>query len=232
MLEINNVQSGYGDIRVLRGINLGLSQGEFVGLWGHNGMGKSTLMRTILGYLPARNGAIRFDGRDITTMATHQRARLGIGLVPQGRAIFPHLSVLDNLRMGAASTTGGKDRERTVSEVLEHFPRLNNYLDRPGGLLSGGEQQLLALARCLCGKPRLMLLDEPTEGIQPSIIAEMVDTLHQIRKATGLTLLLVEQNQAFIGSLADRVLTMQKGVLVNESSTRDFLNNTHAFSSA
>ncbi len=230
MLEIKDVQSGYGDIRVLRGIDLRLSQGEFVGLWGHNGMGKSTLMRTILGYLAAKNGSISFAGSDITTMPTHRRARMGIGLVPQGRAIFPHLSVLDNLRMGAVSS--GREREQIVASVLEYFPRLNNYLDRAGGLLSGGEQQLLALARCLCGKPKLMLLDEPTEGIQPSIIAEMVDTLHAIRKATGLTLLLVEQNQAFIGSLADRVLTMQKGQLINESSTRDFLNNTHAFSTA
>lgn len=230
MLEIKDVQSGYGDIRVLRGINLKLSQGEFVGLWGHNGMGKSTLMRTILGYLSAKQGSLSFEGQNITTLPVHRRARLGIGLVPQGRQIFPHLSVMDNLRMGAVSS--GKQREQIVHAMLEHFPRLKNYLDRPGGLLSGGEQQLLALARCLCGQPKLMLLDEPTEGIQPSIIAEMVDTLHAIRKATGLTLLLVEQNQAFIGSLADRVLTMQKGQLINESSTRDFLNNTHAFSSA
>ncbi|RJF96803.1 ABC transporter ATP-binding protein [Noviherbaspirillum cavernae] len=230
MLDIKDIHSGYGDIRILRGINLSLSQGEFVGLWGHNGMGKSTLMRTILGYLTATAGSISFEGQDITGMATFRRAQLGIGLVPQGRAIFPHLSVLDNLRMGAVSFS--QDRDETVSSVLKHFPRLNAYLDRPGGLLSGGEQQLLALARCLCGKPKLMLLDEPTEGIQPSIISEMVDTLHRIRESTGLTLLLVEQNQAFIGSLADRVLTMQKGVLVNESSTRDFLNNTHAFASA
>lgn len=228
MLQIKDVQSGYGDIRVLRGINLQLRQGEFVGLWGHNGMGKSTLMRTILGYLQAKSGSINFEGQDITGLPIHRRARLGIGLVPQGRAIFPHLSVLDNLRMGAV-TTGG-EREQIVMSVLKHFPRLNNYLDRAGGLLSGGEQQLLALARCLCARPKLMLLDEPTEGIQPSIISEMVDTLHEIRKETGLTLLLVEQNQAFIGSLADRVMTMQKGVLTNESSTSDFLKNTHAFS--
>jgi len=228
MLQISNVQSGYGAIRVLRGINLVIRPGEFVGLWGHNGMGKSTLMRTILGYLSVKTGAISFSGQDITTIPSHRRARLGIGLVPQGRGIFPHLTVLDNLRMGAV--TSGKHGAEIVRTTLKQFPRLNHYLDRPGGLLSGGEQQLLALARCLCSRPKLMLLDEPTEGIQPSIISEMVDTLHEIRKTTGLTLLLVEQNQAFIGSLADRVMTMQKGVLTNECSTREFLSNTHAFS--
>lgn len=221
MLEINDLRSGYGDIQILRGVNLSVKRGEFVGLWGHNGMGKSTLMRSILGYLPATNGTITFNGNDITRQATFKRSRAGLGLVPQGRQIFPHLSVMDNLRMGAAMVNGDKDA--IVAKALEDFPRLQRLVDRPGGLLSGGEQQLLALARCLCAQPLMMLLDEPTEGIQPSIISEMVDTLLRIREATGLTLLLVEQNQEFIGALSDRVITMQKGQLTNIQSTREFL---------
>jgi branched-chain amino acid transport system ATP-binding protein len=226
-LEIENLCSGYGTIQILRGIDLNVKAGEFLGLWGHNGMGKSTLMRTILGYLPAQSGSVVFNSDDITRMPTHQRARLGIGLVPQGREIFPTMSVLDNLRMGctaqrAASTN---DHEATIHAVLRHFPRLEALLDRNGGLLSGGEQQLLALARCLCGKPSLMLLDEPTEGIQPSIIAEMVDTLRRIRDETGLTMVVVEQNQEFIAALSDRVVIMQRGQLVRERSPMEFLKD-------
>jgi branched-chain amino acid transport system ATP-binding protein len=224
MLEIKGLQSGYGAIRILRGIDLSVKSGEFVGLWGHNGMGKSTLMRTVLGYLPALAGSVVFDSTDITRLPTFERARLGIGLVPQGREIFPGLSVLDNLRMGCVTQPCRPDD--TIASVLRHFPRLEALLDRNGGLLSGGEQQLLALARCLCGKPRLILLDEPTEGIQPSIIAEMVDTLHRVRQATGLTMVLVEQNQSFIAALSDRVVIMQKGQLVREQSPREFLADT------
>jgi urea ABC transporter ATP-binding protein UrtE len=221
MLEIKNLHSGYGSIRILRGISLTVKAGEFVGLWGHNGMGKSTLMRTILGYLPTESGSVHFDGIDISRMPTFIRARMGIGLVPQGREIFPNLTVLDNLKMGCLTDVGNADE--TIASVLQHFPRLKSLLYRAGGQLSGGEQQLLALARCLCGKPRLILLDEPTEGIQPSIIAEMVDTLHQIRQATGLTMVLVEQNQNFIAALSERVVIMQRGQLVREQTPREFL---------
>jgi len=227
MLEINDLSSGYGDIQILRGVNLSVRRGEFVGLWGHNGMGKSTLMRTILGYLPASAGTIKFNGADITRHPTFKRSRAGVGLVPQGRHIFPHLSVMDNLRMGAVMSVG--DREAIVAKALNDFPRLKPYADRAGGLLSGGEQQLLALARCLCSQPHLMLLDEPTEGIQPSIISEMVDTLLRIRESTGLTLLLVEQNQAFIGALSDRVVTMHKGQLTIEQTTGAFLASQPGF---
>jgi branched-chain amino acid transport system ATP-binding protein len=224
LLEIKGLQSGYGAIRILRGVNLTVEAGQFVGLWGHNGMGKSTLMRTVLGYLAAQAGSIVFDGADITRLPTFNRARLGIGLVPQGREIFPSLSVLDNLRMGCVMHPGKPDD--TIASVLEHFPRLEPLLNRNGGLLSGGEQQLLALARCLCGKPRLILLDEPTEGIQPSTIAEMVDTLLRLRHTTGLTMVLVEQNQSFIAALSDRVVIMQKGQLTREHSPREFLADT------
>ena len=216
MLEVKGLHSGYGQIPILNSISFSVAQGEFVGLWGHNGMGKSTLMRTLMGYLPATAGSIAFEGADITRHVPYQRALLGIGYVPQGREIFPALSVIDNLRMGCVKDPG--DPQPTIDRVLVEFPRLKPLLDRVGGLLSGGEQQLLALARCLCGNPKIILLDEPTEGIQPSIIAEMVETLHRLRQSGGLTMILVEQNRDFIAALSQRILMMQKGTIVRETT--------------
>lgn len=221
MLEVSGLHSGYGRIPILNGLSFGVAQGEFVGLWGHNGMGKTTLMRTLMGYLPATQGRIAFEGADITRTPVFARARLGMGFVPQGREIFPALSVIDNLLMGCVKNPGRP--EPKVEAVLEEFPRLKPLLARTGGLLSGGEQQLLALARCLCGDPRIILLDEPTEGIQPSIIEEMVETLHRLRGTRGLTMILVEQNRDFIAGLANRVLIMQKGAIARETTPAAFL---------
>jgi urea transport system ATP-binding protein len=157
---------------------------------------------------------VHFAGSDITAAEPFRRARLGLGYVPQGREIFPALTVLDNLRMGCSKQAGGE--QETIDEVLEEFPQLKRLLDRVGGALSGGEQQLLAIARCLCGKPRLVLLDEPTEGIQPSIIDEIVDTLQRLRDNSGLTMILVEQNLDFIAALSQRILMIQKGAITRE----------------
>ncbi|MFN9771881.1 MAG: ABC transporter ATP-binding protein [Burkholderiales bacterium] len=220
MLEVRGLDSGYGRIPILNAISLTVAKGEFLGIWGHNGMGKSTLMRALMGYLPAHAGTIVFEGKDITHAPTHQRVRLGMGFVPQGREIFPALSVMDNLLMGCAKDPG--DPKKTVDAVLEDFPRLKPLLGRVGGLLSGGEQQLLALARCLCGHPKIVLLDEPTEGIQPSIIEEMIATLHQLRERSGLTMILVEQNRDFISGLAQRVIIMQKGAVARETTPQAF----------
>jgi ABC-type branched-subunit amino acid transport system ATPase component len=221
MLEISGLHSGYGRIPILNGLSFGVEKGEFIGLWGHNGMGKTTLMRTLMGYLPATQGRIAFEGADITRAPVFARARLGMGFVPQGREIFPALSVMDNLLMGCVKNPGRP--EPKIEAVLEEFPRLKPLLARTGGLLSGGEQQLLALARCLCGDPRIVLLDEPTEGIQPSIIEEMVETLHRLRGTRGLTMILVEQNRDFIAGLANRVLIMQKGAIARETTPAAFL---------
>jgi branched-chain amino acid transport system ATP-binding protein len=215
MLQVKGLHSGYGQIPILNSIGFSVAQGEFVGLWGHNGMGKSTLMRTLMGYLPATAGSIAFEGTDITRHVPYKRALLGIGYVPQGREIFPALSVIDNLRMGCVKSPG--DAQPAIDRVLVEFPRLKPLLERVGGLLSGGEQQLLALARCLCGNPKIILLDEPTEGIQPSIIDEMVETLHRLRQS-GLTMILVEQNRDFIAALAGRILMMQKGMILRETT--------------
>ena len=214
LLTVDDLHSGYGRIPILGGVSLQVGEGAFVGILGHNGMGKSTLLRTLTGNLPATAGSITFDGRDITRLSPTARARAGIGYVPQGREIFPALSVHENLRMGCLLS---RDREEVViADILTLVPRLKADLDRPGGALSGGEQQLLALARCLCGAPRIILLDEPTEGIQPSIIEEIIETLQAIGQQRGLTVLLVEQNLNFIASLSQRVLILQKGRITRE----------------
>jgi branched-chain amino acid transport system ATP-binding protein len=214
MLNVQGLCTGYGRIPILNGVSFAVKVGEFIGILGHNGMGKTTLLKALMGFLPATAGTVRFDGHDVTTAEPYQRARLGLGYVPQGREIFPGLTVYDNLRMGCTKENGGE--QETIEEVLEEFPRLRPLLDRSGGALSGGEQQLLALARCLCGKPRLILLDEPTEGIQPSIIDEIVEVLQRLRDKTGLTMILVEQNLDFIAALSRRILIIQKGAITRE----------------
>ena len=179
MLEVVNLHAAYGRIPILHGVSFTVAQGEFVGVLGHNGMGKTTLLKALMGFLPATAGQVRFADTDVTAMEPYDRARLGFGYVPQGREIFPQLTVYDNLRMGCTKERGSE--RNIIAPILEDFPRLKPLLDRLGGALSGGEQQLLAMARCLCGKPRLVLLDEPTEGIQPSIIDEIVETLQRLR---------------------------------------------------
>ena len=219
MLDVQGLRTGYGRIPILNGIGFAVGEGEFVGVLGHNGMGKTTLLRALMGFLPATGGRVQFAGTDVTAMEPYRRARLGLGYVPQGREIFPDLTVYDNLRMGC-SKQGGLEQD-TISAVLEEFPRLKTLLDRVGGALSGGEQQLLAIARCLCGKPRLVLLDEPTEGIQPSIIDEIVETLQRLRASSGLTMILVEQNLDFIAALSQRILIIQKGTITREVQPGD-----------
>jgi branched-chain amino acid transport system ATP-binding protein len=219
MLDVQGLKTAYGRIPILHGVSFAVKDGEFVGILGHNGMGKTTLLKALMGFLPATGGRVYFTGGDITAAEPYRRARLGLGYVPQGREIFPALTVLDNLRMGCSKQAGGE--QETIEEVLEEFPRLKRLLDRAGGALSGGEQQLLAIARCLCGKPRLVLLDEPTEGIQPSIIDEIVETLLRLRDNLGLTMILVEQNLDFIAALSQRILIIQKGTITREVQPSD-----------
>ena len=212
MLEVRGLRAAYGRIPILYGIDLQIAAGEVVGILGHNGMGKTTLMKTLIGLVPATDGSIVFDGIDVTRERADRRARRGMGYVPQGREIFPRLSVRENLRM-AALAAGGSD-ESAVDEVLADFPRLEPLLDREGSALSGGEQQILAIARCLCTRPSLILLDEPTEGIQPSIVEQIAENLAALRAARGLTVVLVEQNLDFTAALSTRVLLIQKGEIV------------------
>lgn len=209
-LQVKGLSGGYGHVPILHGLDFAVGENEIVGVLGHNGMGKTTLLKTIMGFLPATSGSVRFHSTDITRMSSYERARQGIGYVPQGRGIFPQLTVRDNLRFAWHDYAGGTEDE-VIEAVLADFPRLSRLLDREGGALSGGEQQLLALARCLMGDPEFLLLDEPTEGIQPSIIEEMAETLLRLRKARGLSILLVEQNFDFIADLSDRVLVLERG---------------------
>ena len=220
ILQIKGLSGGYGKVPILHGIDVSVRAGEVVGILGHNGMGKTTLLKTVTGFLPATSGSVRFHGTDVTRMVPNDRAGLGIGYVPQGRGIFPQLSVRDNLRFAWHDYSGGTEGE-VMETVLADFPRLRRLLDRDGGALSGGEQQLLALARCLMGDPEFLLLDEPTEGIQPSIIEEMAETLLQLREARGLSILLVEQNFDFIKDLSDRVLVLERGRITGELSRAD-----------
>jgi urea ABC transporter ATP-binding protein UrtE len=210
MLDVSQLRSGYGRIPILAGVSFSLGEGEMLGVLGHNGAGKTTLLKTIAGFIPVNGGSVKLCGSEMKAAAPHARARAGMGYVPQGRRIFPSLTVKENLEIAAARS------RRAIGEVLELFPRITRLLDRKGGALSGGEQQLLALARCLCARPRVILLDEPTEGIQPSIIEEMIETLKNIRNSERLTVLLVEQNLECLTALTDRILVLNRGSIVKE----------------
>ncbi|MGX5649713.1 ABC transporter ATP-binding protein [Hydrogenophaga borbori] len=220
VLELQGIRGGYGRINVLDGVSLSVGEGEFLGVLGHNGMGKTTLMRAIVGEIALTAGTLRWRGQSIAGLPTHRRVALGIGYVPQGRRIFPLLSVRENL-LFAASVHGRREAARVVDEVLADFPALGRLLERPGGLLSGGEQQILALARCLCTRPTLVLLDEPTEGIQPSIIEDMVVLLRALRERHRLSIVLVEQNLDFLRALSDRIVVLEKGRTVREARASD-----------
>jgi urea ABC transporter ATP-binding protein UrtE len=211
MLTVSGLSAGYGDIPVLHHISMAIASSESVGILGHNGMGKTTFLRCLIGALKPSAGSVQLEGQDVTRLAPHSRARLGMAYVPQGREIFPTLSVRDNLRMGLVKT--GESAPAALDALLVDFPRLVPLLDRAGGSLSGGEQQLLSLARALAGKPKLLLLDEPTEGIQPSIIEEIAQTLTSLRDRLGLTIVLVEQNLDFIATVSQRVLVIKRGQL-------------------
>ena len=215
ILSVENIRAGYGRIPVLNGISFAVGEHEVVGILGHNGMGKTTLLKALIGQLPVFAGTIRFAGADITRQPAYRRARAGIGYVPQGRAIFSSLTVRDNLRMGFVEN-GIDMEESVVNDILARFPRLDPLIDRIGGTLSGGEQQILALARCLCGRPKLLLLDEPTEGIQPSIVDEILEILVGLHRHQGLAVIVVEQSLEFIRSLSQRTLLIEKGVITGE----------------
>ncbi len=209
MLEAADIHARYGRIPILNGVSVAVASGEAVGILGHNGMGKTTLLKTLMGYLPLAAGTIHFDGADIGREPTHRRARAGLAYVPQGREIFPFLTVAENLRLAARG-------EAEVEAAIEDFPALKPLLGRQGGSLSGGQQQILAIARCMCTRPKCILLDEPTEGIQPSIVEEIAALLVRLRAARGLALVIVEQRLEFIAGIAGRVLVMQKGRIVKE----------------
>ena len=215
VLEITDLHAGYGEVPVLRGVSLQLHEGEAIGIVGHNGMGKTTLLRTIMGLLPSTGGKIVVDGVDVTTWAAHERSRLGIAYVPQGRGILPGLSAHENLRL-AWTPDSGETEERAIERVVGIFPRLNRLLNRRGGALSGGEQQILALARALVSLPWLLVLDEPSEGIQPSIVQEIGELLAALREKHRLSMLIVEQNLELVLDVASRIVLVERGRIIRE----------------
>ena len=212
-LEVKGLTAGYGRIPVLNGVDFAARAGEVLGIIGYNGMGKTTLMKALIGLVPATGGTIRFEGTDITHEPAFSRARRGIGYVPQGREVFPRLNVRDNLRIGAS--TAGAGRDRVVQGVLAEFPTLQRLLDRVAGTLSGGEQQILAIARALCARPRLLC----STSRQKESSRRSSTTLPRRwggSQGGNLTMILVEQNLEFVAGLATRALIIQKGRIVNE----------------
>lgn len=220
LLRIEGLKGGYGGTPVLQGIDLSINAGEIVAVIGRNGMGKTTLMRSLMGLVPASEGTVRFGGSDITGLNTDLRARMGIGYIPQGRDVFPELSVTENLIVGEQAR---EDRasEADYQRIYEFFPILLERAGQPAGTLSGGQQQQLAIARAMISNPRLMLFDEPSEGIQPSIIKDIARHIIKLNADTGVSVCLVEQNLDLIVSIAQRGYVLDKGRVVAQLSREE-----------
>jgi branched-chain amino acid transport system ATP-binding protein/urea transport system ATP-binding protein len=224
VLELRDVHAGYGPSTVLRGIDLRVGAGERVAILGRNGVGKTTLLRAIVGAIRLQQGELTFDGHAISALPSHERARRGIAYVPQGREIFPSLSVLDNLK-AAAFGTAQRDWKATIDELFLEFPVLAEKQKARGGSLSGGQQQILALARALITQPRLLILDEPTEGIQPSIVDQIADTIRAINEKRGIAVIVVEQNLDFVVRLGTHAHIIEKGAIVADMPATDLLHD-------
>lgn len=210
MLSLETVDAYYGASRALQHVSLAAESGDFLTVLGRNGVGKTTLMRAILGLMDRTTGSIRLDGQELGDRPTHQRARAGIGYVPQGRGILPRFTVRENLRMGLFANRGGTGAA-LYDKVFELFPVLREHLGRQGGNLSGGQQQQLAIARALLVDPKVILLDEPTEGIQPNIVEQIEEVIIRLNREHGITIVLVEQNVAFARRASRRFVLMEKG---------------------
>ncbi len=224
ILRLNNLNVYYGESHILRNVDMGVASGKMVCLIGRNGVGKTTLLKTIMGLLKPRQGDVSFFGKDITKLTPDQRARMGVGYVPQGREVMPRMTVRENLLLGLEShPVTPAVRQNLLDMVYELFPVLKSMLNRMGGDLSGGQQQQLAIARALMGQPRLLILDEPTEGIQPSIILEIEAAVKHIVATTGISILLVEQHLHFVRQ-ADWYYAMQKGGIVASGKTSELSN--------
>ena len=209
MLDLSNVDAFYGNSRALQDVSMSVGDGEFVSILGRNGVGKTTCMRAVMGLMDRTTGSIKLDGTELIDKGTHERARAGIGYVPQGRGILPRFTVRENLRMGTFATEGGNGE--LDAWIFELFPILKDFLDRPGGNLSGGQQQQLAIGRALLTEPKVILLDEPTEGIQPNIVEQIEEVLVQLNQKHGMTVVLVEQNVAFARRASQRFVILDRG---------------------
>ena len=225
MLSISNVETFYGNIQALRGVNVKVNSGEIVSLIGSNGAGKSTLLMTISGVNKAATGEIKFDDKNIESLPPYDIVNLGISQVPEGRRIFSRLSVEDNLRLGASSNDKGKNFDNDVKDVYDLFPVLKDRLNQRGGTLSGGEQQMLAIGRALMAKPKMLLLDEPSLGIAPKLVNQIFVAIKNINKEKKVTIFLVEQNAKKALELADRGYVLVNGNVTLEGTGQDLLKN-------
>ncbi len=222
LLSMRGVETRYGNILALRGVDIDVEPGEIVAMIGANGAGKSTVMMTVFGDPRASAGSITFDGRDITRMATHEIARLGLAQSPEGRRVFARMSVRENLRMGAA-VNGSAHYAEDLEKMFAIFPRLKERADQRGGTLSGGEQQMLAIARALMSRPRLLMLDEPSLGLAPLVVKLIFDVIADLNKRQGLTVFLVEQNAYHALRLAHRAYVLVNGAVSMQGAGRDLL---------
>lgn len=224
MLSVRGVKTYYGNIIALKGVDIDVRQGEIVTMIGANGAGKSTLMMTIFGKPQAREGTITFEGRDVTKMPTFEIARLSISQSPEGRRIFPRMTVYENLQMGASINRFAHLKE-DLEKIFAIFPRLKDRMNQRGGTLSGGEQQMLAIGRALMGRPKLLLLDEPSLGLAPLIVKQIFDTIRDLNQREGLTVFLVEQNAYHALKLAHRGYVMVNGVITMTGTGQELLAN-------
>lgn len=210
MFELTDYNVAYGQSDIICNMDLQVNQNEIVAILGRNGMGKTTLMKSLVGMIPSTSGSIRLNGTELSAMKSHERVAAGVGFVPQGRMIFSTMTISENIETGLTST----DQRKIPEDLYDLFPVLDEMKDRLGGNLSGGQQQQLAIARALASNPSVLLLDEPTEGIQPSIIKEMARTLKQIRSERNITIIVSEQVLSFALDMADRILVIEKGNIV------------------
>ena len=227
LLEVHDLNTFYGASHVLQGISLNVAEGELVALLGRNGMGKSTTLKTIMGLVKSKSGSVIFEGKEITGFPPFKAAQAGIGYVPEERRIFPELSVLDNLLLGVKGGKMGDPNDPnvwTIDRIFSHFPKLKERIHQQGRFLSGGEQQMLAIGRSLMGNPKLLLVDEPTEGLAPLMVQEVRNVLKEINKA-GVSILLVEHNLKVALSLASRVYLMGKAHIGYNGSVEELKNN-------
>ncbi len=222
MLQIRSLNTYYGESHILQGVDLHIQAGQSVGLLGRNGMGKTTLIRSLMGYVPAASGQVIWCGKDVTGQAPERMARLGIGYVPEGRGVFPNLSVRENLIMSARTGVNGR-KDWTYERVLETFPRLKERLDNGGHQLSGGEQQMVAIGRALMTNPELMVLDEATEGLAPLIVKEIWRVIRQISE-TGISTLIVDRNFREVLAHTDQAVVMEKGRIVLAGESAELVN--------